>query len=52
MKGDLLTEGSTILKFIFEKQDIGVWTVDWIEVAEDSVQWHAFVNTVMNVQIP
>jgi hypothetical protein len=26
--------------------------VDWIQVAWDRDQWQAFVNTVMNLQVP
>jgi hypothetical protein len=26
--------------------------VDWIHVAQDRDQWQAFVNMVMNLQIP
>jgi hypothetical protein len=30
-----------------------VWDdIDWIDLAEDRVQWRAFVNTVMNLQVP
>jgi hypothetical protein len=26
--------------------------MDWIRVAQDRVQWLAFVNTVMNLRVP
>jgi hypothetical protein len=26
--------------------------MDWIDVAEDGVQWRALVNTVMNLRVP
>jgi hypothetical protein len=33
-------------------REIGCDVVDWIELAQDSYQWRAFVNTVMNLQVP
>jgi hypothetical protein len=32
--------------------EIGSEGVDWIQLARDRVQWRAFVNTVMNLQVP
>jgi hypothetical protein len=29
--------------------EIGIDGVNWIQVAQDRVQWRAFVNTVMNL---
>jgi hypothetical protein len=26
--------------------------VDWMRLAQDSVQWQTLVNTVMNIQVP
>jgi hypothetical protein len=31
---------------------IGIDGVSWIQLAEDRVQWRAFVNTVMNLRVP
>jgi hypothetical protein len=32
--------------------EIGIDGVNWIRLAQDRVQWQAFVNMVMNLQIP
>jgi hypothetical protein len=32
-------------------REIGIDRPNWIQVAQDSVQWQAFVNTVMNLRI-
>jgi hypothetical protein len=37
------------------KMDIREIVIDganWIRLAQDSVQWQAFVNTVMNLRVP
>jgi hypothetical protein len=31
---------------------IGIDGANWIQLAQDRVQWRAFVNTVMNLQVP
>jgi hypothetical protein len=31
---------------------IGIDGVNWIQLAQDRVQWRACVNTVMNLQVP
>jgi hypothetical protein len=31
---------------------IGINGVNWIRLAQDKVQWWAFVNTIMNLQVP
>jgi hypothetical protein len=32
--------------------EIGINGANWIRLAQDRVQWRAFVNTVMNLRIP
>jgi hypothetical protein len=32
--------------------EIGIDGANWIRLARDRVQWRAFVNTVMNLQVP
>jgi hypothetical protein len=32
--------------------EIGIEGTNWIRLAQDRVQWRAFVNTVMNVRVP
>jgi hypothetical protein len=38
-----------ILRWIFRK---GMWGMDWIELAQDTDNWWALVNAVMNLQVP
>jgi hypothetical protein len=33
-------------------REIGIDESSWIHLAQDSVQWWAFVNTVMNLRVP
>jgi hypothetical protein len=33
-------------------REIGMSGVTWIQLAEDRVQWWAFVNTVMSLWVP
>jgi hypothetical protein len=32
-------------------REIGIDGANWIQLAQDRVQWWAFVNTVMNLQV-
>jgi len=33
-------------------REIGIDWANWIRLAQDGVQWWAFVNTVMNIRVP
>jgi hypothetical protein len=33
-------------------REIGIDEVNWIRLAQDRIQWRAFVNTVMKLRIP
>jgi hypothetical protein len=33
-------------------REIGFDGANWIQLAQDRVQWRAFVNTVMNLPVP
>jgi hypothetical protein len=33
-------------------REIGIDGANWIRLAQDGVQWWAFVNTVMNLRVP
>ena len=38
--------------FKMDLQEVGCWTMDWIEVAQDKYRWRALVNVVMNLRVP
>jgi hypothetical protein len=33
-------------------REIGIDGANWIQLAQDRVQWRGFVNTVMNLRVP
>jgi hypothetical protein len=35
-----------------ELREIGWGGMDWIDLAQDSDQWRALANTVMNLRVP
>jgi hypothetical protein len=35
-----------------ELKEIGIDEANWIRLAQDRVQWRAFVDTVMNLRVP
>jgi hypothetical protein len=44
--------GWVILKWILQMSRMGWDGMDWIDLAQDSNQWRALVNTVMNLRVP
>jgi hypothetical protein len=32
--------------------EMGIDGTNWVQLAQDGVQWRAFVNTVMNLRVP
>jgi hypothetical protein len=35
-----------------ELREVGIDGANWIQLAQDKVQWRDFVSTVMNLRIP
>jgi hypothetical protein len=35
-----------------DRRETGIDGANWIRLTQDKVQWRAFVNTVMNLQVP
>jgi hypothetical protein len=33
-------------------REIGIYRANWIQLAQDRVQWRTCVNTVMNLRVP
>jgi hypothetical protein len=46
---DLGIDGRIILKWI---SNVGMGSVDWIDMAQDRDRWQALVNTGMNLWVP
>ena len=46
--GEPGVDGRIILRWIFRKCDVGVWT----GLAEDRDKWRALVNAVRNLRVP
>jgi hypothetical protein len=40
------------VKIKMDLRAIGIDGVNWIQLAQDRVQWWAFVYTVMNLRVP
>jgi len=43
---------SIILRNIKEYSGSGMWSMDWIQLAQDRDRWQALVSAVMSLQVP
>jgi hypothetical protein len=41
-------KGNTKIDF----RETGMDEANWVRLAQDRIQWHAFVNTVMSLRVP
>ena len=48
--GEQGVDGKIILRWIFRKWDVGVWTGS--RLAQDRDRWRALVNREMNLRVP
>jgi len=39
-------------KIKLELREMGIDGANWIQLAQDRVQWRAFLSTVMNLEVP
>jgi hypothetical protein len=37
---------------LLDFKEVGCEGVDWINLAQDRVHWHGFVNSAMNLRVP
>jgi hypothetical protein len=47
---DLSVDGRITLSWTL--REIGINGANWIQLAQDRIQWRTFVNTVMNLRVP
>jgi hypothetical protein len=48
-----LSNGKRTRYFVLDLREIGIDGANWIQLAQERVQWQAFVNTViLNLQVP